>query len=213
MYGSAYIQPTGLSQANGSNPGHLSEDCLYLNIWTPSLDSSARLPVMVWIHGGAYIFGVGGMPIYDGTPLALKGAVVVNFNYRLGRLGFFAHPALTKENPGGLANFGLLDQIAALQWVRENIASFGGDPGNVTIFGQSAGGKSVLALMASPLARGLFQKAIAMSSYALPDTPMVKALETGAKVADAVGLRSANATAAELRALPAENFVQLKGPD
>ena len=124
---------------------------------------------MVWIHGGAYIFGAGGMTIYDGTPLARKGAVVVNLNYRLGPLGFFAHPALEKENPGGPANFGLLDQIAALRWVQQNIASFGGDPSNVTIMGQSAGAKSVLALLASPLARGLFQKAIAMSSYALPD--------------------------------------------
>ena len=146
------------------------------------------------------------MTIYDGTPLARKGAVVVNLNYRLGPLGFFAHPALEKENPGGPANFGLLDQIAALRWVQQNIASFGGDPSNVTIMGQSAGAKSVLALLASPLARGLFQKAIAMSSYALPDATRTKALEVGVKVADALGLKSAEATVTELRAVPAEKF-------
>jgi para-nitrobenzyl esterase len=166
---------------------------------------------MVWIHGGAYIFGAGGMTLYDGTPLAGKGAVVVNLNYRLAQLGFFAHPALEKENPNGPTNFGLLDQIAALRWVQQNIASFGGDPGNVTIVGQSAGAKSVLALLASPLARGLFQKAIAMSSYAIPDATRTKALEAGVKVADALGLKGAGATAAELRAVPAEKFGQLKG--
>jgi len=117
VYGTACIQTPGLSHANGGDPGPLSEDCLYLNVWTPKLGSSTRLPVMVWIHGGAHIFGAGGPPIYDGTPLAKKGAVIVNFNYRLGRLGFFAHPALRTENPNGPVNFGLLDQIAALQRV------------------------------------------------------------------------------------------------
>ncbi len=209
-YGNACIQVPGLSLANGGDPGALSEDCLYLNIWTPRPDPSARLPVMVWIHGGAYIFGAGGLDIYNGAPLANKGAVVVNLNYRLGQLGFFAHPALEKENPGGPTNFGLLDQIAALKWVQQNIAQFGGNPNNVTIFGQSAGGKSVLALFASPLARGLFHKGVAQSSYALPDATRAKALEVGAKVADAVGLRGPAATAAELRAVPAEKFGQLK---
>jgi para-nitrobenzyl esterase len=212
-YGNACIQVPGLSLANGGDPGSLSEDCLYLNVWTPQLDPSARLPVMVWIHGGAYIFGAGGMTIYDGTPLARKGAVVVNLNYRLGQLGFFVHPALEKDNPGGPANFGLLDQIAALRWVQHNIASFGGDPGNVTIMGQSAGAKSVLALVASPLARGIFQKAIAMSSYALPDVTRAKAREAGVKVADALGLKGAEATSAELRAVPAEKFGELKGQE
>lgn len=212
-YGTACIQPPGMSAANGGEPGPLSEDCLYLNIWTPKADPSAKLPVMVWIHGGSYVFGAGGLEIYDGTPLASKGAVVVNLNYRVGQLGFFAHPALEKENPRGPANFGLLDQIAALKWVKQNIAQFGGDPSNVTIFGQSAGGKSVMALFASPLARGLFQKGIAMSSYALPDATRAKALEAGAKVAAAVGLAGANATATELRAVPAEKFAQLKGPE
>lgn len=210
-YSSACIQVPGLSAANGGDPGPLSEDCLYLNIWTPRAERSATLPVIVWIHGGAYIFGAGGLPIYDGRPIAKKGGVFVSINYRLAQLGFFAHPALEKESPGGVTNFGLLDQIAALKWVKANIAAFGGDPGNVTIMGQSAGGKSVLALFASPLARGLFHKGVAMSSYVVPDATRAKALEVGAKVADALGLKGAKATAAELRAVPAERFGGIKG--
>lgn len=208
-YGKACIQTPGLSAANGGDPGPLGEDCLYLNIWTPRADPSAKLPVMVWIHGGAYVFGAGGLAVYDGQPLARKGAVVVNLNYRLGQLGFFAHPALDKERPGGPVNFGLLDQIAALDWVKQNIAAFGGDPGNVTILGQSAGGKSVLALFASPLARGLFHKGIAQSSYLLPDATRAKALQTGTKISTALGLED-KVTAAALRAVPAEKFSALK---
>ncbi|MEO7539092.1 MAG: carboxylesterase family protein [Pyrinomonadaceae bacterium] len=209
-FGNACIQVPGLSAAVG-DPSTYSEDCLYLNVWTAKADSSAKLPVMVWIYGGAYIFGSGAVPGYSGAPVAKKGAVVVNFNYRVAQLGFFAHPALEKENPGGPANFGLLDQIAALKWVQQNIAQFGGDPNNVTILGQSAGAKSVLALYSSPLALGLFQKGIAMSTYALPDATRAKAIEVGTKVADAVGLKGANATAAELRAVPAEKFGPLTG--
>lgn len=209
-YGNACIQVPGLSEANGGSPGPLSEDCLYLNVWTPKPDPSAKLPVMVWIHGGAYTFGSGALPLYNGAPLAKKGAVVVTLNYRLAQLGFFTHPALEKENPGGPTNFGLLDQIAALKWVQQNITQFGGNADNVTIFGQSAGGKSVLALFASPLARGLFHKGIAQSSYAIPDTTRAKALDVGVKVADGLGLKGANATAADLRAVPAEKFSQLK---
>jgi para-nitrobenzyl esterase len=212
-YGNACIQTPGLSAANGGEPGALSEDCLYLNVWTPRADASAKLPVMVWIHGGAYLFGAGGLSIYDGTSMAKKGAVVVNLNYRLGALGFFAHPALEKEAPGGPANFGLLDQIAALEWVQRNIAQFGGDPANVTIFGQSAGAKSVLAMFCSPRARGLFQKGIAMSSYTVPDAMRATALERGARVAEALGLRGAGATAVELRAVPGEKFGQLQGAE
>lgn len=208
--GNACMQLPGLSEANGGYPGVLSEDCLFLNVWTPKADRAAKLPVLVWIHGGAYVFGSGSVAVYNGAPLAKKGAVVVTINYRLGQLGFFAHPALERDEDSP-ANFGLLDQIAALQWVQQNIAAFGGDPGNVTILGQSAGGKSVLALFASPLARGLFHKGLAMSSYAVPDPPLAKALETGIKVADALGLKGAKTTAAELRAVPAEKFAQLKG--
>jgi para-nitrobenzyl esterase len=210
-YSAACIQVPGLSAENGGDPGRLSEDCLYLNVWTPRAERSAKLPVIVWIHGGAYVFGAGGLQVYDGRPMATKGAVFVSINYRLAQLGFFAHPALEKENPGGVTNFGLLDQITALKWVQANIAAFGGDPGNVTIMGQSAGGKSVLALYASPLARGLFHKGVAMSSYVVPDTTREKALEVGTKVADALGLKGAKATAAELRAVPAERFGEIKG--
>ncbi len=210
-YSAACIQVPGLSAANGGDPGPLSEDCLYLNVWTPRAERSAKLPVIVWIHGGAFVFGAGGLPIYDGRPMATKGAVFVSINYRLAQLGFFAHPALEKESPDGVTNFGLLDQIAALKWVQANIAAFGGDPGNVTIMGQSAGGKSVLALLASPLARGLFHKGVAMSSYAVPDTTRAKALEAGTKVAEALGLPGAKATAAALRAVPAERFGLING--
>ncbi len=212
-YGHACIQPPGLSEANGGNPGALSEDCLYLNIWTPTLDASAALPVMVWIHGGAFIFGSGAVPIYDGAPLARNNAVVITINYRLGLLGFFAHPALDNQRPGGPANFGLLDQIAALTWVQRNISQFGGDSRSVTILGQSAGGKSVVALFVSPLARGLFHRGIALSSPAIPDATRPQALSVGANVAQALGLTGGAATAAELRAVPADRLAQLKGRD
>src|SRR5450759_4434265 len=140
----------------------VSEDCLFLNVWTNSLDANApRRPVMVWIHGGGFFAGFGGEERHNGARLAKKGAVVVTLNYRLGPFGFLAHPSLAAESPHHAAgNSGLLDQIAALQWVQRNIARFGGDPSRVTIFGESAGGMSVGSLIASPLAKGLFQRAI-----------------------------------------------------
>ena len=140
----------------------VSEDCLYLNVWTSSLDTRApRRPVMVWIHGGGFFAGFGGEERHNGARLAKKGAVVVTLNYRLGPFGFLAHPAFASESPYHAAgNYGLLDQIAALRWVQRNIARFGGDPSRVTIFGESAGGMSVGSLIASPLAKGLFQRAI-----------------------------------------------------
>ncbi|MEJ0027620.1 MAG: carboxylesterase family protein [Rhizomicrobium sp.] len=134
-----------------------SEDCLTLNVWTPET-RSAKLPVMVWIHGGGFTQGASSVPRFDGAALARHGVVLVSINYRLGRLGFFAYPGLEE------VNFGLLDQIAALQWIKRNIAAFGGDSGNVTVFGESAGGVSVDALMVSPLAKGLFAKAIGESA-------------------------------------------------
>ena len=141
-----------------------AEDCLYLNVWTGAGHAEAGRPVMVWIHGGGFIAGAARTPLYDGERLAREGVVLVTVNYRLGLLGFFAHPALTAESPHGASgNQGLYDQIAALQWVQDNIAAFGGDPGNVTIFGESAGSISVCYLTATPLAAGLFQKAIAQS--------------------------------------------------
>jgi len=141
-----------------------SEDCLYLNVWTPARESSDRLPVMVWIHGGGLTSGSASQPLYDGTRMAKKGVVVVTINYRLGPLGFLAHPELSKESPyGASGNYGILDQIAALKWIQKNIARFGGDPDRVTIFGESAGSRSVCALVASPLAKTLFHRAIGQS--------------------------------------------------
>src|SRR3954454_5273164 len=138
------------------------EDCLTLNVWTPSVDG--RRPVMVWIHGGAFVPGAGSGLLYRGDRMAARGdVVVVTINYRLGAFGFATHPALADPDTGTQANWGLLDQIAALQWVQENIAGFGGDPGNVTVFGASAGAMSVSTLLGMPLARGPFAKAIAQS--------------------------------------------------
>jgi para-nitrobenzyl esterase len=145
-----------------------AEDCLFLNVWRPETAAAGvRLPVMVWIHGGAFVFGSGGQPDFSGVAFAKQGVVLVTFNYRLGRLGFFAFPALTRERPEEVkGNYADMDQIAALRWVRRNIAAFGGDSNNVTIFGESAGGVSVHTLLTSPLARGLFQKAISESGGA-----------------------------------------------
>ena len=153
-------------QAEGVMGGaSVSEDCLYLNVYTP--EDSDNLPVMVWIHGGAFISGSGGEP-YDPSRLVAEDMVVVTLNYRLGALGFLAHPALTDEQSGNSGSYGLLDQKLALEWVQENIAAFGGDPNNVTIFGESAGGHSVLSQIASPLTAGLFHKAIVQSGAYLP---------------------------------------------
>ena len=142
----------------------VSEDCLYLNVWTPAKRAGEKLPVMVWIHGGGFTGGSASVPIYDGSKLAEQGVVVIAINYRLGLYGFMAHPELTAESPAHASgNYGLLDQIAALRWIRDNVAAFGGDPARVTIAGQSAGAMSVHHLIASPLAKGLFAQAIAQS--------------------------------------------------
>lgn len=148
----------------GETPPEVSEDCLYLNLWAPPRRAGQRLPVIVWIHGGGYANGSASMPLYHGDRLARKGVLVVTIAYRLGALGFLAHPALSAESPQQTSgNYGLMDQIAALEWVRRNIAAFGGDPGRVTIAGQSAGAMAVSALLVSPRAKGLFQRAIAQS--------------------------------------------------
>src|SRR5580658_5107526 len=188
----------------------MSEDCLYLNIWTSAKaagsKASERRPVMLWIYGGGYNGGSGSQPMYDGEALAKKGAVVVTFNYRLGALGFFSHPELTKESDRrGAANFGVLDSIAALEWVQRNIARFGGDPKHVTIFGESAGAGMVANLMTIPAAKGLFVRAIGESSAwstarIAPLTTLADAEQEGEKLADGVGAKSL----AELRAKPAE---------
>jgi para-nitrobenzyl esterase len=178
-------------------PGPPSEDCLSLNIWTPAAGAGERLPVMVWIHGGGFQAGAGGEPRHDGAPFARKGVVLVTLNYRLGVFGFLAHPELTRESGRQASgNYGLMDQIAALRWVKENIAAFGGNPDNVTIFGESAGSFSVSALMASPVARGLFHKAIGESGAylggggPLPLLPLAASEQQGVKFASSVGAES-----------------------
>jgi para-nitrobenzyl esterase len=154
-----------------------SEDCLHLNLWMPAHPGTARLPVMVWIHGGGFAAGSSSEPRHDGGDLAKEGVLVVSMNYRLGVFGFFSHPDLTKESGHhGSGNYGLLDQVAALRWVHANIAAFGGDAKNVTIFGQSAGSSSVSALMASPLAKGLFERAIGESGSVLNASRPLKSL-------------------------------------
>jgi para-nitrobenzyl esterase len=187
----------------------ISEDCLYLNVWTPALGAAERLPVMVWIHGGGFAVGSGAEPRYDGANLAAKGIVVVTLNHRLNALGFLAHPELTTESPDGASgNYGLLDLVAAVQWAFRNIAAFGGDPGRVTIAGESAGSMAVSALMASPLARGLFARAIGESGAMFPSpgrsyATLGEAEQGGLAFARKLGATSLSA----LRALPAEKIL------
>ncbi|HUF72959.1 MAG TPA: carboxylesterase family protein [Gammaproteobacteria bacterium] len=160
----ADTRPRYINIANMDGSPPLGEDCLYLNVWTPAGSASERLPVLVFFYGGAFTDGGGAPPLYDGTALAERGAVVVTMNYRLGPFGFLAHPALSAESGyGSSGNYGILDMVASLDWVQRNIEAFGGDPGNVTIFGQSAGAMAITSLMTSPLTEGLFHRAIAQS--------------------------------------------------
>ncbi|MER6348067.1 carboxylesterase/lipase family protein [Streptomyces sp. NPDC001595] len=170
-----------------AGPGTPSEDCLYLNVYTPAQRSLQKRPVMVWIHGGGFTVGSG--TFYDGGNLAAKGdVVVVNFNYRLGAFGYFAHPDLARESPQGLSgNYGVLDQQAALRWVQANIAAFGGDPDNVTIFGESAGGGSVCQQLVSPLTLGLFDRAIAQSGCGFPLPTQESQQNSGQSWANSLG--------------------------
>ena len=190
----------------------VGEDCLYLNVWTPASSGATSLPVLVWIYGGGFSEGSSAVPIYDGAELAKTGIVVVSFNYRVGVFGFLAYPGLTSESPHhSSGNYGLLDQIAALQWVQRNIRSFGGDPGRVTICGQSAGAFSVHALTASPLAKGLFQRAIAQSGSSLAGLPtptLADAEKQGVEFAEEHGAHSLK----ELRALSPAELMAQKSP-
>ncbi|HEY5466187.1 MAG TPA: carboxylesterase family protein [Clostridia bacterium] len=146
----------------------MSEDCLYLNVWTPAVAKSEKLPVLFWIHGGGFVHGAGSEIEFDGEAISKSGAILVTFNYRVGVFGFLAHPELTRESPeGSSGNYGIQDQIAALKWTRQNIAAFGGDPDNITIFGQSAGAMSVQLLLASPLVAGDIARAVAQSGGGL----------------------------------------------
>lgn len=191
----------------------LSEDCLFLNIWTPAKNTAEKLPVMVWIHGGAFTGGSGTVPLYDGEEMAKKGVVFITINYRLGVFGFLAHTELTAESPLKTSgNYGILDQIEALKWISRNIEAFGGDPGNVTIAGQSAGSFSVNALMISPLAKGLFHRAIGQSGGMFSGS---LGLVTDLKAAETAGARFArhfsDSTIAGLRALSAEELMKIPG--
>lgn len=185
-----------------------AEDCLYLNVWKPaSARKGAKLPVLVWIHGGAFITGGTSPAIYDGSAFAKSGVVFVSFNYRLGRFGFFSHPALTAEAGKAVGNFAMEDQVAALKWVQANIAAFGGDPAKVTIIGESAGGTAVVNLLTMPSARGLFRGAISMSGGGrslLPTATMAKGEQVGVDFAAKQGVTDKGAAGlAAIRALPA----------
>jgi para-nitrobenzyl esterase len=193
-----------------------AEDCLYANVWRPVAKPGAkagkgRLPVLVWIYGGGFVNGGSSPPTYAGARLAKQGVLVVSFNYRLGRFGFFAHPGLTRESSDGLVgNYGFMDQLAALQWVRRNAAAFGGDPEQVTIVGESAGGMSVATLLSSPMAQGLFARAVVMSGgdggTPLPPLSFVEAF--GVNFAARKGIAADDPQALDkLRALPAEEVV------
>jgi para-nitrobenzyl esterase len=210
--------------AGAPAPPAPSEDCLFLNVWRPADPAARKLPVMVWIHGGGFVGGSGALPGAGGAPLARQGVVLVTINYRLGRFGFFAFPALSREHPDETkGNYAYMDQIAALQWVKRNIAVFGGDPGNVTIFGFSAGGVSVHSLLASPMARGLFHKAIAQSGGSrdsvLTARPMredgidpnypVSGETIGVSFAKSMGIEGTDQAAlASLRALSADQVLR-----
>lgn len=219
-FGAACVQPSQPNRVPSNvavdlpDSAPVSEDCLYLNVWTPAETAAAALPVMVWIYGGAYREGAGSSPHNQGHYLAEKGVILVNFNYRLGPFGFLAHPELTAESGHNASgNYALSDAVAALQWVQDNIAAFGGDPGNVTVFGESAGSAMVAALVGSPVAGGLFQRAIAQSGNWMglnmaAMVPRERAEQQAVNAAEERGLTDL----AALRALSAEEASTLPSP-
>jgi para-nitrobenzyl esterase len=210
-------QDNTLGQFTGDTLPETSEDMLYLNVWTPAAGTDEKLPVMVWIHGGGLTLGWGHQKGYDGVEFAKRGVILVSINYRLGPFGFMSHPALSAESDQGVSgNYGFLDQVAALEWVERNISEFGGDPDNVTIFGESAGGTSVAALSASPQANGLVNRAIAQSpwineaneTYLKKSTPFQKSAEAiGEDWAAAVFGSEISPTVEQLRALSTEDVM------
>jgi para-nitrobenzyl esterase len=224
-FGSACIQHPGntefyrdIAETLGTDPAlvpdfePMNEDCLYLNLWTANLGGDELEPVMVWIHGGSNVAGSGAEPPYDGENLARRGAVVINFNYRLGVFGFLAHPVLSAESENNSSgNYALLDQIALLEWVQRNAAAFGGDPERVTIFGESAGATDVAYLMASPLARGLFHRAIIQSGgYAVSvDRNLADAEAVGEELAAAIGASDADDVIGTMRMVEAEELLRI----
>jgi para-nitrobenzyl esterase len=187
---------------------NVSEDCLYLNVWTPEWPSKSRRPVMLWIHGGGNFAGSGSEANFDGESLARRGVVLVTANYRLGAFGFLAHPELTAESRHhSSGNYGLLDQVAAMKWVRENIERFGGDPRNVTIFGESAGSLDINVLMTSPLAKGLYTRLIGESGPVVAPPPLAEGEKKGLSVA--ANLKAGSLK--ELRAIPAQDLQKATG--
>src|SRR5262245_14696022 len=210
-FGAVCVQRPGASVLVGPAAASSKEDCLYLNVWTPEWPSRSPKAVMVWIPGGGNFAGAGSSDIYDGDSLARHGVVLVTLNYRLGSFGFFSHPALTRDSPNHASgNQGILDQIAALKWVKENIAKFGGDPDNVTVFGQSAGSIDIGALMASPLSKGLFRRAIGQSGgfiiYGDPST--LSQAEKRGEILAALWSAPADATANDLRRLSVADILR-----
>ena len=190
----------------------LSEDCLYLNVWTAAASEQEKRPVIVWIHGGAFTGGSGTVPLYNGEGMARKGVVFVTINYRLGIFGFLAHPDLTVESENKTSgNYGILDQIAALKWVKQNIAAFGGNPDNVTIAGQSAGSFSVNMLVVSPFAKGLFHKAIAQSGGMFGKNSMLGQSLKSSEEAGSQVTRKLGTTIAELRKIKADSLLKIQG--
>lgn len=211
-FGAQCIQPEPFAQVKSS------EDCLYLNVWTGATSARERRPVMVWIYGGGFIGGTNALPVYNGAALAKKGVVVVALNYRVGTLGFLSHPGLTRESPRGASgNYALSDLVAGLEWVKRNIAAFGGSPENVTIFGESAGSHMVSYLMASPPARGLFHRAIGQSGTIFspggPEFPILRPLAESELAGQDYAASLGAASLAALRALPAERFAQQQGSE
>jgi para-nitrobenzyl esterase len=207
QFGAICMQPAPRGATSAPN---MSEDCLFLNVWTAASSASDRRPVMVWIHPGGYQTGSGSTPGYDGEALAKKGVVLVTINYRLGVFGFFSHPELTKESEHHASgNYALMDQAAALGWVQKNIAAFGGDPQRVTVFGDSAGSSSIANLMGSPRVKGLFQRAVGESGAWMglsltPARTLAEAEQAGVKIAE--GLQAP--TLDQLRAKPAEDLLK-----
>lgn len=208
----ACMQAPTVTEGNAWREGHtpVSEDCLYLNVWTPARSATDRLPVMVWIHGGGNSRGAASENQYDGAYLAKRGVVFVSLNYRMNVFGFMAHPELTRESEhGSSGNYALLDQIAALRWVQRNIANFGGDPNRVMVFGHSAGGANVVSLVASPLGSGLFHRAMVLSGSGLATNRTLQSAEgDGVAFAQGVGATSI----AALRRMPAEAILNAQRP-
>jgi len=205
-YGAACEQPA--QGWNDSLLASMNEDCLYLNVWTPAIGPKGRLPVMVWIHGGAFVGGAGTDPLFAGGELVKKGVILVTLNYRLGIFGFYAHPDLSRSSVHhSSGNFALEDQMAALQWVRDNIAAFGGDAENITIFGQSAGGMSAVSLLVSPLTEGKFQRVIVESGAILAGPPLKRLKDAEISGTEFLGADSLQS----LRDLPATELLKRFG--